>query len=144
MPSCPKDHTPLTGHAIHGRSVLHCIRCAGIWVPASEFKDIPVVLSAAMGDAATTLRCPNQCLALHTIDHRGISIDFCPECRGIWLDYREIRIFFQSVSGEHAGRAPVKNEVSGAELAVDLAAETATSPEGIEALFELISEICSG
>lgn len=36
------------------------------------------------------MNCPN-CATLLTITHReGIEIDFCPQCRGVWLDRGEL------------------------------------------------------
>jgi len=37
-----------------------------------------------------TMRCPVCDVALSMSDRQGIEIDFCPECRGVWLDRGEL------------------------------------------------------
>ena len=32
------------------------------------------------------MKCPNCNVALIMADRNGIEIDYCPDCRGIWLD----------------------------------------------------------
>ncbi|MGC1632857.1 MAG: zf-TFIIB domain-containing protein [Gelidibacter sp.] len=36
------------------------------------------------------MKCPNCNVALVMADRNGIEIDYCPECRGIWLDRGEL------------------------------------------------------
>lgn len=36
------------------------------------------------------LLCPKCTQELHIADRQGIEIDFCPTCRGIWLDSGEL------------------------------------------------------
>lgn len=36
------------------------------------------------------MKCPNCNVALTMADRNGIEIDYCPECRGIWLDRGEL------------------------------------------------------
>lgn len=36
------------------------------------------------------LFCPKCTETLHITDKRGIEIDFCPVCRGVWLDAGEL------------------------------------------------------
>ena len=36
------------------------------------------------------MNCPNCNVTLVMSDKQGIEIDYCPECRGIWLDRGEL------------------------------------------------------
>jgi Zn-finger nucleic acid-binding protein len=43
------------------------------------------------------MKCPN-CVAVDLLltDRQGIEIDYCPSCRGVWLDRGELDKFIQS------------------------------------------------
>lgn len=36
------------------------------------------------------MKCPNDETTLVMSDRNGIEIDYCPECRGVWLDRGEL------------------------------------------------------
>ena len=36
------------------------------------------------------MKCPNCNISLVMTDQNGIEIDYCPECRGVWLDRGEL------------------------------------------------------
>ena len=36
------------------------------------------------------MRCPTDDTPLAISDRQGIEIDYCPECRGVWLDRGEL------------------------------------------------------
>lgn len=36
------------------------------------------------------LMCPNCNVATQSIQRRGVEIDMCPQCRGVWLDRGEL------------------------------------------------------
>ena len=36
------------------------------------------------------MKCPNCDVALAMTDRQGIEIDYCPQCRGVWLDRGEL------------------------------------------------------
>ena len=36
------------------------------------------------------MKCPNCSTALVMADRQGIEIDYCPDCRGVWLDRGEL------------------------------------------------------
>jgi Zn-finger nucleic acid-binding protein len=45
------------------------------------------------------MRCPNDETTLVMSERSGIEIDYCPECRGVWLDRGELdKIIDRSVS----------------------------------------------
>ena len=36
------------------------------------------------------MKCPTCSVALVMTDRQGIEIDYCPDCRGVWLDRGEL------------------------------------------------------
>ena len=36
------------------------------------------------------MNCPKCLLTLQIAERQGVEIDFCPECRGVWLDSGEL------------------------------------------------------
>lgn len=36
------------------------------------------------------MKCPRCDVELHIADRQGIEIDYCPKCRGVWLDRGEL------------------------------------------------------
>lgn len=36
------------------------------------------------------MKCPNDSTTLSISDKQGVEIDYCPECRGVWLDRGEL------------------------------------------------------
>lgn len=53
------------------------------------------------------MKCPNDNTTLVMTDRSGVEIDYCPECRGVWLDRGELdkiieRSSPQSPSGQRS------------------------------------------
>jgi Zn-finger nucleic acid-binding protein len=49
------------------------------------------------------MRCPNDEATLVMSERSGIEIDYCPECRGVWLDRGELdKIIERSASMEQS------------------------------------------
>ena len=36
------------------------------------------------------MHCPNEQTTLQMMDRQGVEIDYCPQCRGVWLDRGEL------------------------------------------------------
>jgi Zn-finger nucleic acid-binding protein len=52
------------------------------------------------------MRCPIDGSELRITDRQGIEIDYCPQCRGVWLDRGELdKIIERSESGPVTARA---------------------------------------
>ena len=51
------------------------------------------------------MQCPNDGSILTMADRQGVEIDFCPECRGVWLDRGELDKIIDRVapSGDRPG-----------------------------------------
>lgn len=58
-------------------------------------------------EAVAGMLCPVCKTGLHMSDRQGIEIDYCPQCRGIWLDRGELdKIIERSGAGEAAPVQP--------------------------------------
>ena len=45
------------------------------------------------------MNCPIDGTALQMADRQGIEIDYCPQCRGVWLDRGELDKIIERTSG---------------------------------------------
>ncbi|MFZ1510442.1 MAG: zf-TFIIB domain-containing protein, partial [Tabrizicola sp.] len=53
------------------------------------------------------MRCPVDNETLVMTDRGGVEIDYCPKCRGVWLDRGELdKIIERSLGGPAAAPAP--------------------------------------
>lgn len=51
------------------------------------------------------MKCPNDNTTLIMTDRNGVEIDYCPECRGVWLDRGELdKIIDRSAQGAQPSR----------------------------------------
>lgn len=56
------------------------------------------------------MNCPTCKVPLVMSDRQGIEIDYCPECRGIWLDRGELdKIIERSVNEPQSNFQPNQN-----------------------------------
>jgi Zn-finger nucleic acid-binding protein len=46
------------------------------------------------------MKCPNDDTILVMTDRQGIEIDYCPQCRGVWLDRGELDKILDRTSSE--------------------------------------------
>ena len=54
------------------------------------------------------MKCPNCNVALTMADRNGIEIDYCPDCRGVWLDRGELdKIIERSVQQPPVQQPPI-------------------------------------
>lgn len=53
------------------------------------------------------MKCPNCKDALLVMSQRqGVEIDYCPECRGVWLDRRELDKILEKKSASMQAQSP--------------------------------------
>ena len=57
------------------------------------------------------MRCPVDNETLVMADRNGVEIDYCPKCRGVWLDRGELDKIIERAGAapEPASRAPVRD-----------------------------------
>jgi len=52
------------------------------------------------------MNCPICNVALVMAERHGVEIDYCPKCRGIWLDRGELDKIIERVEQQSAAKAP--------------------------------------
>lgn len=62
--------------------------------------------------------CPNSTLVM--TDRSGIEIDYCPECRGVWLDRGELDKIIDRAAPSIMAAAPLAAPPAGTPLSVPL------------------------
>lgn len=48
------------------------------------------------------MKCPNDASTLLITERQGIEIDYCPECRGVWLDRGELDKFIEKADSAYS------------------------------------------
>ncbi|MBL7709610.1 MAG: zf-TFIIB domain-containing protein [Chitinophagaceae bacterium] len=70
------------------------------------------------------MKCPNCESLLVMSERQGIEIDYCPNCRGVWLDRGELdKIIEKSMSAEKTKQTRPYNENKGSKKEYDDADE---------------------
>lgn len=140
MSLCPHDRTPLetTGDSMaHG---MPCRTCDGLWLPAPLVKAtigrVKQPLGTAPGKSATSLFCPDDESLLVALHHRGIEVDICSGCGGVWLDAGELKRLFETSSSARV-RSDVLDEVG-------LHAAGGAAEATLHFIFEFLGELFSG
>lgn len=59
------------------------------------------------------MKCPVCDVPLSMADRQGVEIDFCPDCRGVWLDRGELDKIIERSAVEMAPREPDRSKYSG-------------------------------
>jgi Zn-finger nucleic acid-binding protein len=55
------------------------------------------------------MKCPTDNATLVMSERNGIEIDYCPECRGVWLDRGELdKIIDRAGAGQPAAQQPAQ------------------------------------
>jgi Zn-finger nucleic acid-binding protein len=52
------------------------------------------------------MKCPNDSATLVMSERSGVEIDYCPECRGVWLDRGELDKILDRAQAETVRSAP--------------------------------------
>jgi uncharacterized protein len=55
-----------------------------------QVNNVMKIFNPLYKDRRTTMKCPHCNVNLVMSEKQGIEIDYCPECRGIWLDRGEL------------------------------------------------------
>ena len=58
------------------------------------------------------MKCPNCSVSLVMSDKQGIEIDYCPDCRGIWLDRGELDKIIERSLNEPQGNFQQNQQTS--------------------------------
>lgn len=94
---CPRDRTPLAAKSVKDVTLDECSKCHGIFLDKNELKkltgdaDLNKYLRDMVGyDVDSKLLCPS-CGGLMDAEHvRGVEVEVCLTCFGLWLDQGEL------------------------------------------------------
>jgi len=77
------------------------------------------------------MRCPVDNETLVMADRGGVEIDYCPKCRGVWLDRGELdKIIERSLGGPAAAPAPTPQQAATQHAAPVYQPEPPRAPQG--------------
>lgn len=118
MNRCPRCQHGLDEVQIGGVNVEGCAGCGGVWFDNAELGAVARLQSGEMlaledqflpGDAAPMLQdkmhCPTCQVALFAFEFPhspGITLDACPQCKGIWADDGELQAIYLRMAGAQA------------------------------------------
>jgi Zn-finger nucleic acid-binding protein len=54
------------------------------------------------------MQCPNDNVTLVMSERSGIEIDYCPQCRGVWLDRGELDKIIERAGNQQPQSAPTQ------------------------------------
>lgn len=118
---------PLGPHALGVRDVEghvgHCCSaCGGAWLPGSFLATIGQSRNFSAQRFAEMLRtlpvrhtqlaCPQGCGELFCSEIKGVALDWCPACGGVWFDHGEVA----RLLAQYPRLAQAKKEVDGPDL----------------------------
>lgn len=103
MHLCPNCVEPLRSRTMSNFTVDECPLCDGLWfddqvpekmvvtVDKPQFFFEPIAFEKEREVPEGQLQCPRCKVTMGVFEARGVPVDVCPECRGLWLDSHELR-----------------------------------------------------
>jgi len=70
------------GHGFHVYSASH--------VPGRVWHSAALAMLSYSELEEVSMQCPVCAVGLHITERQGLEIDYCPQCRGVWLDRGEL------------------------------------------------------
>lgn len=114
--NCPRCESALVTRKINGVEVDECPDCRGVWFDSDELRKAKDESDPDLAwmdfelwkhddrfrVSGRQLSCPRCSTELVAIDYdvTGIEVDFCPGCRGVWLDADEFGKIVDSLTEE--------------------------------------------
>ena len=104
---CPKCKIELRKKSIQGIDVDECAKCEGIWFENDELKQVKNKTDSDLNwmdfeiwkhpdrfkAKSTKYNCPTCENSMDVLDYNNtqVEIDYCTNCKGIWLDKNELQ-----------------------------------------------------
>lgn len=85
---CPVDHAELDAGSFGGYRIDRCPQCLAAAVNGNLLRDVRAFLALELHKrqgCASALLCPNDGTAMKTLGYKGVVMDACPRCLGLWL-----------------------------------------------------------
>ena len=105
--NCPRCTTEFDVRTHADITAAICARCGGAWLLAGDLERAIRLFAAEQGIVlktlallegpthVTNLPCPQCATALQTLTMRGVEVERCPSCCGVFLDSGEGRMLAQ-------------------------------------------------
>lgn len=138
---CPKCNNPMEMQKIEGVEIDVCSHCAGMWFdqdelrkakdqaePDANWMDFEIWKHAdRFKFSQRPVKCPkcNVDMVLINYGDTTVEIDYCPQCRGTWLDEGEFNNIIDALDSELAHKG-ISNYVKSS---LEEAREIITGPE---------------
>lgn len=97
--NCPVDQSQLQEKLMEGLSAHRCQLCHGVFIPGDFFREVKAkatlqfhrqIAGYTPNLNSAPRQCPKRCTTMMLMQIKGIEIDVCPHCDGIWLDSGEL------------------------------------------------------
>ena len=138
---CPGCHITLTEKSIEDTKVDECGQCKGIWFEDGELREVKDIAEPDTNwmdfeiwkheDRFTSeprnLACPKcfQNMVAVDYDKTAVVINYCPACKGTWLEKDEFKQIIEALNHEMANK-PLADYVK---AGISEAVEIVTGPE---------------
>jgi Zn-finger nucleic acid-binding protein len=113
---CPIDGTTLETHTVHSINIEQCVQCRGLWFEEDELRkakdesdpdlnwldfDLWSDQKSFIADWSSR-KCPQCGKNMATISYggTGVTVDYCAEGHGIWLDKGEFQAIIEALDEE--------------------------------------------
>ena len=151
--TCPIDAKKLSLTRSDRLELMACEACAGAWMPANSAGALLSRLAAASPlqqkffdtvrreGRESKLSCLECRTTMRTLSHRGVEIDVCQDCGGIWFDGGELQRFRQADFRKPARAAAVAGAAALAAGAAGAASlNSGKSPQQAESLISTVGD----
>ena len=114
---CPVCLKQMEKSYFFNTEVDSCRFCGGVWLDGSELSNfiqkgkIPkkVLASYALDDSHQKVsegqrECPRCHIRFQVVNHRGVNVDYCEDCRGFWFDRGELKKIMDTYIEEAKGK----------------------------------------
>lgn len=118
---CPKCDRPMEIQAIDNADIDVCSTCKGVWFDHDELRQAKDQLEPDLNwmdfeiwkhqdkfkFSTKPVMCPTCQDGMVTLDYdqTGVMIDYCPQCKGIWLDRGEFKKIIDALEMEMANKS---------------------------------------
>ena len=145
MYTCPRHGTALVETHSGALRVWHCTTCRGLWLPSGAFHAQVGHVSALGRGRPAGLQCPNDGHPLTAVIHRGVEVDVCGSCGGVWFDHGELaKVLARSANpAARPGNATTGSHAHAAASAVDALSAADLAGAALGAVLEFLGGLAS-
>lgn len=148
--SCPRQHGALARQDVFDVRMYHCAECDGRWLPGAQlpgfFKHLSDPAQAARDfrqlldqqGQTSSARCAVDGAAMRYITQRGVTLDVCTACHGVWFDGGELNQMMVAGASQQSSDQTKEGAATGSTAA------TAAGAVGTAAVAVAAAEVAAG